>query len=122
MKELDLDAFKKFHDHHGGTASIALVEVPNPHEYGVPVMEGYKILNFLEKPENPPSNMISSGLYLLNPEIFNHADFSKDYIMIEKDIFPKIAAADKLFGFPVKNGRWFDCGTFERWSKAIEEW
>ena len=122
LKDLDLEAFQNFHRSHDGIGSIALIEVPDPHEYGVPVMEEEKIKNFLEKPAHPPSNMISSGLYCLDPEIFNHADFSKDFLMIEKDIFPKVATEGKLYGFRVKNGRWYDCGTLERWEKAIKEW
>ncbi len=103
-------------------ATIALVQVANPSDYGVPVMEGSTIQEFLEKPKDPPSNYISSGLYVLEPEVFSYADWSKKSLMIEKDIFPKLAAAGKLAGYKVENGRWFDCGTFERWEKAIREW
>jgi NDP-sugar pyrophosphorylase family protein len=42
--------------------------------------------------------------------------------MIEKDIFPKLAAAGKLAGHKIKGGKWYDCGTFSRWEKAIKEW
>ncbi len=103
-------------------ATIALIKVNNPSEYGVAVMKGNHIEKFLEKPKNPPSNYISSGLYILEPEVFQYADWSKGFLMIEKDIFPKLAAAGKLAGYKVKNGRWFDCGTFSRWEKAIKEW
>lgn len=103
-------------------ATIALVKVTNPSEYGVAVMNGSKIEKFLEKPANPPSNYISSGLYILEPEVFNYADWEKKFLMIEKDIFPKLAAEGKLAGYKVKNGRWYDCGTLARWEKAIKEW
>lgn len=103
-------------------ATIALVKVENPSDYGVPLMSGNKIRQFLEKPKSPPSNYISSGLYILEPEIFKYADFSKGFLMIEKDIFPKLAEAGKLAGYKVKNGKWFDCGTFERWERAIRGW
>ena len=103
-------------------ATIALVKVPNPSDYGVPTLIDDKIKEFIEKPQNPTSDYISSGLYVVEPEIFNYADWSKGYLMIEKDIFPKLAAAGKLAGYKVENGRWYDCGTFERWEKAIKEW
>lgn len=122
LKDFDIEELKKFHESHNGVASIALVEVPNPHEYGVPVLEGGRIIDFLEKPDSPPSNFINSGLYILSPEVFDHVDFSKEYIMTEKDIFPKLAAEGKLFGLHLKNSRWYDCGTIERWEKAIKEW
>ena len=59
---------------------------------------------------------------ILDPEVFKYADFSKGYLMIEKDIFPKLATAGKLAGHKVKNGKWYDCGTFACWEKAIKEW
>ena len=34
----------------------------------------------------------------------------------------RLAAAQKLAGFKVKNGRWYDCGTLERWERAMQEW
>ncbi|OGY62933.1 MAG: hypothetical protein A2745_03730 [Candidatus Harrisonbacteria bacterium RIFCSPHIGHO2_01_FULL_44_13] len=122
-------------------ATIALVKVPNPSDYGVPVLKGNRIIEFLEKPKNSMSgyrksggltisqklnldqpSYISSGLYILEPEVFDYADWPRGFLMIEKDIFPKLAAAGKLAGYKIKNGRWFDCGTFERWEKAIREW
>ncbi len=122
LKEFDLQKLQEFHETHKPVGTIALVQVPNPSEYGVPILDGHKILEFLEKPTNPPSDFISSGLYILEPEVFDHADFSKDYLMIEKDIFPRLAAQGKLIGLKMENARWYDCGNFERWEKAIKEW
>ena len=103
-------------------ATIALVKVENPSDYGVPVLDGNMVKEFLEKPKNPPSNFISSGLYILEPEVFNYADFSKGFLMIEKDIFPRLASMGKLAGYKAKNSAWYDWGTFERWERAIKEW
>lgn len=123
LKDFDLNHLAAFHESHPGTATIALVRVPNPHEYGVPVLGAEKnIIEFLEKPTNPPSNYINSGLYLLDAAVFDEADFAgQEVIMIEKDIFPKLAAAGKLYGIEL-DGRWYDCGNLERWEKAIKEW
>ncbi len=124
LKDFDLSALVVAHKENSAkpAATIALVEVENPSDYGVPVLEGDKITQFLEKPQSPPSNFISSGLYVVEPEIFQYADWSKGFLMIERDIFPKVAAAGKLAGYKVKNGKWYDCGTFSRWEKAIKEW
>lgn len=141
LKDFDLSAIINFHKNHPDKplATIVLVKVPNPTDYGVPVLEGSKISDFIEKPsisghrksyrlamskalDLNGSAYISSGLYILEPEVFDYADWSKKFLMIEKDIFPKLAAAGKLVGYKVKNGRWFDCGTFKRWERAIKEW
>lgn len=122
LKDFDLTELISFHRANKPVGTIALVKVNNPGEYGVPVLSGYRIKEFLEKPENPPSNFISSGLYVLSPAVFNYADFSKENLMIEKDIFPLLAAEGKLAGLKMENGRWYDCGNLERWEKAIKEW
>jgi NDP-sugar pyrophosphorylase family protein len=123
LKNLNLRQMADFHKSHNGIATIALVEVENPSAYGVAVCdEENKICRFLEKPENPPSRYISSGLYLLDPEIFNYYPYDKPaFSMVEKDLFPKLANEGKLFGHKFQ-GQWFDCGTFERWEKAIKDW
>ena len=122
LKDFDLQALRDFHKKEKSLGTIALVEVANPSEYGVPILHGNKIKQFLEKPQNPPSNFISSGLYFLEPKVFSYADNSKEYLMIEKDIFPKIAEAGLLSGMKMEKSRWYDCGTLERWEKAIKEW
>ncbi len=122
LKDFDLNRFIEFHKNKKGAGTIAMVKVPNPQEYGVPILNGHHIREFLEKPDPAPSEYISSGLYALEPEILDYADFSKEFLMIEKDIFPKLAAEGKLMGMKIENGRWFDCGNLERWEKAIKEW
>ena len=128
LKDIDLSAMSEHHQKTGGLATIAAVQVDNPHEYGVMVFAGNNenyIEKFLEKPENPPTNFISSGFYLLDPKV---RDYVKDeiiqgkkFLMIEKDLFPKLALARKLSAYKSK-GKWHDCGNLERWEKAIKEW
>jgi len=124
LKDFDLKEMVKFHKEHKTkpVATIALTRVTNPSTYGVPVMAGAHITDFLEKPENPPTNYVSSGIYVLNPKIFSYADKEKEFLMIEKDIFPRLAADKKLLGYKAKNYRWFPCDNLERWEAAIEHW
>lgn len=120
LKEVDLKEMARFHEKAGTAGTIALAQVPNPKEYGVAVLEGDMIQEFLEKPENPPSDYISSGLYLLSPEIFSRHP-GPIFSMIEKELFPLLAEEGKLSGFKGVV-RWTDCGTWERYEKALEEW
>lgn len=122
LKQVDLKAMQEFHRKHQSPATIALVEHEHPHDYGVAILDGPKITKFLEKPKDPPTNLISSGLYLFTPAIFEHYDFGDPrFEMLEHDLFPVLASQGRLFGYPYR-GQWHDCGTFERWQKAIEEW
>lgn len=120
LKKIDLVKMADFHQRSKIPATIALVEVADPQHYGVVICENGKVKQFLEKPKNPPSKYINSGLYLLSPEIFNYHPGPK-FLMIEKDIFPQLAKENKLAGFEF-NGSWADCGTWERYEKALREW
>jgi len=122
LKDLDLGKLIEIHLAQAPIGTIALVQAEKPQEYGVPILDGTVITQFLEKPEDPPSNFINSGLYVFSPGVFDYADFSQEHIMTEKDIFPKLAAEGRLHGFKIENGRWYDCGNLERWEKAMREW
>lgn len=121
LKGLDLTALADFHAAHRPAATIGLVRVPNPSDYGVAEMDGVRIARFHEKPAIPPSTLISSGLYVVEPSVFGEADRGKKFLMFEKDLFPALAAQGRLNGCALE-GPWFDCGTMERWEKAIREW
>lgn len=125
LKDVNLSEMAVQHEKTGGLATIAAVEVLNPQEYGVIVFNGDHIEKFLEKPENPPTKFISSGLYLIDPKVRGHlledVAAGKTFLMIEKDLFPKLATEKKLAAYK-SNGKWFDCGNLERWEKAIKEW
>lgn len=120
LKKINLAEMGKFHQQAQTLATIALVKVSDPQYYGVVICKNGKVEEFLEKPKNPASNYINSGLYLLSPEIFKGLPGPK-FSMIETDLFPKLAKEGKLGGFKFQ-GKWFDCGTFERYSLALEKW
>ena len=120
LKEINLSEMADFHNRVNPIGTIALVQVPRPQEYGVVVCVSDMVKEFLEKPQHPPTNYISSGLYLLEPEVFKYHP-GLQFTMIEKDIFPRLAQEQKLAGFKFK-GRWTDCGTWDRYNNALEEW
>jgi NDP-sugar pyrophosphorylase family protein len=120
LKKIDLKKMSIFHKEKSVLGTIALVKVKNPQDYGVAICEDGIIQKFLEKPINPPSNYISSGLYLLSPKILDYHPGLK-FSMVEKDLFPRLAKEKKLGGFKFE-GKWMDCGTFERYEQAIRKW
>lgn len=120
--DLDLKAMLEFHKENNAFVTIALTKVDDPSHFGVVELKKNKIIRFVEKPkkEAAPSNLISSGYYLFEQDVF---DFLHDErkIMLEKDIFPVIAKEGRLFGFADK-GQWFDTGDLERYEKVKREW
>jgi glucose-1-phosphate thymidylyltransferase len=57
--------------HQGNGAKIILKKVPDPQRFGVPVMDGRKILRIEEKPEIPKSEYAVTGLYMYDAEVFD---------------------------------------------------
>ena len=103
-------------------ATIALVEHEEPQHYGVAVMDGDLIAEFREKPRKPPTNLINSGTYLLDPVVLTHYPGEEPaFSMLEKELFPTLAEQGVLQGYQWR-GSWHDCGTLDRYHQAIEEW
>ncbi len=120
LKNIDIKKLTSFHKKCSGLATIGLIKVKNPKNYGVVYICNNKIEKFTEKPKNPTSNFINSGIYVLEPEIKKIAPLKK-FSMLEKNLFPKLAKNGLLYGYRWE-GKWQDIGTFERWEEAIKNW
>jgi mannose-1-phosphate guanylyltransferase len=106
----------KKHKEGKAVATIALHKVKDPSRYGVvELAEGNRIKRFIEKPprEAAPSNLINAGVYVLSPKIFNYIPEERT-VSIEREIFPKLAAEGKLYGY-VLEGLWMDIGKPEEY-------
>lgn len=123
IKKIDLRSVIRAHKAfkaEGALATVVLVQVENPKNYGVALLRGDAITGFLEKPHNPPSRWVNSGLYVMNHKILDYySSTSLGTAMLEKDLFPKLADAGRLFGFKAR-GLWLDCGNVEGWERAIK--
>ena len=80
-----------------------------------------KIVDFIEKPKKNKqvSQLINSGVYIFEPEIFKYIPTKGVYLL--EDIFPRLAREKKLAGFSFE-GQWFDIGTPASYERAIKEW
>jgi len=123
LSTIDLTDFMHFHKNTEGLATVALTTVDDPSRFGVASMKGSKIIEFVEKPakEDAPSNLINSGMAILEPEVIEKYVPTRGKAMVEYDVYPQLAKAGKLYGYPFQ-GQWFDTGTHEAYEKAIKEW
>ncbi len=109
--------------HQSSDASITLhtVEVPNPSDFGVFESDAEGVIRkFHYKPAEPPSRYIMSGDYVVEPSVLLRCP-DADVVSFETDVLPNEIAAGTVREFQ-SAGQWHDCGTFDRYEKAILEW
>lgn len=98
-KDINISEMYKFHNGHNGLCSIALTTTPDPSAYGVALLNGNRVITFIEKPNSPaPSNLISAGCYFMEKEALEL--IPEGYATLETDLFPKLTKQDALFGYP----------------------
>jgi len=50
---------------------VLLKEVPDPERFGVAVMEKGRVVEIVEKPSDPPSNLAVIGIYMYDNDVFD---------------------------------------------------
>lgn len=107
--------FKEAVDSFDGGATIFLKEVHDPDRFGVPELEGDRVLNIEEKPQNPKSPYAVTGLYLYDSSVFEIIQGLKpsDRGELEiTDVNNHYLQKSQLRAVFV-DGNWTDAGTFE---------
>jgi glucose-1-phosphate thymidylyltransferase len=94
-------------------AVIGLIQVADPREFGVAVLdEGGKIVRLVEKPKEPPSNLAVAGVYCFNNKILRVIDNLKPSARGEYEITDAIVGLMEhgtVRGLEVQ-GWWKDTG------------
>ena len=107
----DLAAQLAFHKKNQADITLYLTQVEDARAYGcVELLENKQIKSFLEKMENPISNLINAGCYIFNRQIIDQIPQNK-VVSVERDTFPNLLANNaKAFGY-LDNSYWLDIGT-----------
>ncbi len=107
----DLAAQLAFHKKNQADITLYLTQVEDARAYGcVELLENKQIKSFLEKMENPISNLINAGCYIFNRQIIDQIPQNK-VVSVERDTFPYLLANNaKVFGY-LDNSYWLDIGT-----------
>lgn len=111
----EIEKFKK-----ESGAKVFIKKVDNPERFGVAQLKGTKIINIEEKPKKPKSNMITTGFYLYDIDVFEKIKKLKPSWRGElelTDIHNMYIKEGRLFSALVK-GYWSDAGTFESLSET----
>jgi mannose-1-phosphate guanylyltransferase/mannose-1-phosphate guanylyltransferase/phosphomannomutase len=113
LTDIDLGALWARHKQAGGIGTLALKPVDDPSQLGVVILaEDGRVQGFQEKPDPAEalSNLGSCGIYVFEPEIFDHFP-DQDFVDWAQDVFPKLLERDiPLYGHVIDE-YWNDVGS-----------
>ena len=123
LTDIDLGKVVTFHEERSALATIGLVAVENPLEFGIVITrDDGSIDRFLEKPTwgQVFSDTINTGIFVLEPEIFDfiEADVPVDF---SAEVFPALLDAGKPVYGAVAEGYWEDVGTLDAYVRAHKD-
>ena len=112
-------AVKNFEKQKSG-AKILLQEVADPKRFGVPRLDGDKVVEIIEKPEAPPSHFAVIGIYLYDNSVFDIIKTLKPSGRGELEITDVNNAyiARGSMTYEILDGWWTDAGTFDSLLRA----
>jgi glucose-1-phosphate thymidylyltransferase len=101
-------------------AKIMLKEVPDPERFGVAEITEGRLINIVEKPKNPRSNLAVIGIYLYDPGVFDIVKTLKPSDRGELEITDVNNAyvREGTMTWEMLDGWWTDAGTFESLLRA----
>jgi mannose-1-phosphate guanylyltransferase len=121
--DLDLTAAVQQHKEKGALATIIMKSVPRNavSSYGVVVTDDKgRIKAFQEKPavEDALSTSINTGIYIFEPEIFQHIPSGCEYDL-GSDLFPKLVEIGAPFYGITMDFEWVDIGKVPDYWQAV---
>jgi mannose-1-phosphate guanylyltransferase/phosphomannomutase len=117
--EFHLNDVIQLHRKLGALATMALVQVDNPSEYGIVEMSDGRVTRFLEKPrpEECFSNLVNAGLYVLEPEVLRLVPEGRAFDF-SRNLFPIMLQSKMTLAGSRASGFWVDIGDPKSYLKA----
>jgi NDP-sugar pyrophosphorylase family protein len=108
LTDQDFSAMLRFHRERLALATLLVHHRARSNSVVTMDAEG-RIIGFLERPAEEQrrgveSNWVNSGICLCRPEVFNHIP-AGTVCDLPRDIFPKLIATGRIFGFPLSGYR-----------------
>jgi len=124
--EMNYEPMITFHRDHQADLTIASIRVPyeEASRFGIlDIDEEYRVKAFIEKPKEPPSNLVNMGVYVFNTDVLDH-ELWYDHTHPESkhdfgnDVIPHMVnSGARVFAYPY-SGYWVDVGTVDSYWKA----
>jgi NDP-sugar pyrophosphorylase family protein len=120
LTDADISAAVAEHKRKQALATICLKRVDDVSQFGVAVLDGEGFIKgFQEKPlqEEALSNLASSGIYILEPEVFKHIPAAGQF-GFGRQLFPALVERGlPVLGVEIKS-YWSDVGTIKQYRQS----
>lgn len=117
----NLKAQAQFHESKGADVTLHLVRVDDARAYGcVPLDQDGKVLEFLEKMDQPKVNTINAGCYIFSKSAIVQIP-ADTVVSVERQTFPELLnGKGALYGY-IDDSYWIDMGTPGSYIKASKD-
>jgi glucose-1-phosphate thymidylyltransferase len=118
--EGNIAAAVRSYRHQGTGAKILLKKVPDPERFGVPELDGSRVVRIDEKPKSPKSEYAVIGIYMYDAEVYDIIRTLKPSSRAELEITDVNNAYIERneMTWEELDGWWTDAGTFESLLRA----
>lgn len=119
LTDFDLGVLVGAHRGGGAIATLSLFRAPRPSECGVVDVEDGRVVGFVEKPADPPSDLANAGMYAFHPSVLDLIAGPPPQD-IGYDLLPRLVGRARAVTL---GGCYFlDIGTLAALERARDEW
>ncbi len=120
LTSINLNDLLQFHKSQSHLFTMALFETNTPSSCGIATLiENGTVIDFIEKPKEPKSNLANAGIYVASPSVIELIPENKLPVDIGFDLLPLLV--NKMSGWKT-NSYLIDIGTHDNLAKARNEW
>lgn len=124
--QMEYDMLVKFHDEENADATVCVIRVPldEAPRYGIMAVDEHNhIVDFVEKPKDPPGDLANMGVYVFKADVLEKL-LTEDAVRTDSrhdfgyNIIPRMLERGmKVLAYPF-GGYWIDVGTVEAYWEA----
>lgn len=119
LTDIDLTDMVDFHRAGEYLMTVGLFHAPSPRECGIAALdEKGVIIDFVEKPERPRSDLANAGIYVASNQLFD-LELPRRVFDIGSDLLPQLCG--RMRGYAIQ-GYFTDIGSPDRYKRACDEW
>lgn len=116
LSNVDLGRLCRFHASHGAPVTMGLFRTAYPSQCGIATLDpDGRVLEFVEKPENPKSDLANAGIYVCNRDTIADIPCEGPAVDYGRDVLPLYTG--RMYGLPLECYH-LDIGNGESYAEA----